>query len=85
MKRYGGFIEKGYRVEAMVPTTIYDKKVAVVRAYLGKKCVDSDAFILREMPRWNLSFRAILLGKEDENILERITEDLVKRLPVIEQ
>lgn len=85
MERYSGFIENGYRFEVRIPTTIFDDKVGVIRAYLGRKCVDEEYFGLRKMPEWNVPLQALLLGKKDELTLERRTKELMKRLPIREQ
>lgn len=85
MERYSGFIEHGYRFEVQVPTTIFDDKVAVIKAYDGKKCIDEEYFMLRKMPAWNVPQQAIMLGKTDEKTLERRTKELMKRLPSREQ
>lgn len=85
MERYGGFIEKGYRFEVLIPATIFDDNRGVIRAYFGRKCVDEEYFRLRKMPEWNVPLQAILLGKKDEQTLERRTKELMKRLPIREQ
>lgn len=82
MERYCGFInDDGYRIEVLVPTTIFDSQRGVIRAYRGRMCVDQIYFKLRELPKWYVPLQAILLGKDDEKTLEKRTKELMKRLP----
>ena len=81
MQRYIGFRQNGYRVEVQVPVTIFDDKVAVIRAYQGKNCVGEEYFRLRKLPDWNVPLQAIMLGKSDEKTLERKTDEMMKQLP----
>jgi len=82
MERYGGFIEGDYRFEAKVPTTIYDNKRAVVRAYQGKELVDEIYFKLKKMPRWDVPAQTIMLSKSDAKTLEKKTNELIKKLGI---
>ncbi len=82
MKRYSGFREYGYRFEVKVPTTIFEPKVAVIRAYNGNKFVDELYFELDRMPEWYVPCQCIMLSKTDEKALEKKTKELFKKLKV---
>lgn len=82
MKRYSGFREYGFRFEVKVPTTIFEPKVGVIRAYKGRKFVDEVYFSLKRMPEWYIPAQCIMLSKTDEKTLERTTEELFKKLKV---
>ncbi len=81
MQRLCGFIEKGYRFEVQVPTTIFDSLGAKLTAYNGKKVIDSIYIPLKKMPTWNVPAQGISLCKKDEKTLEKITNKFVKLLP----
>lgn len=90
IERFSGFVEKGYRFEVTVPTTIFESKVACIRAYEQKRAgheykddnvAAERCFRLKEMPTWNTLFQCIELSEKDMNNLEKITKRLVKSLP----
>jgi len=85
MQRYSGFKEYGYRFEVKVPTTIFEPRVAVIRAYHNKSLVDEVHFKLKNMPEWYIPCQCIMLSKSDEKTLEKKTEELFKRLGVSEE
>ena len=85
MQRYSGFREYGYRFEVKVPTTIFEPKVAVIRAYKNKSFVDEVYFELKSMPEWYVPCQCIMLSKPDENMLEKKTKELFKKLGVSEK
>ncbi len=85
MERYSGFREYGYRFEVKVPTTIFDNKVAVIKAYKGKRLVAETYFKLKKMPEWYVPCQCILLSKPDEKTLDKKTEELFRQLRITEK
>ncbi|MFH1065719.1 MAG: hypothetical protein V1734_04415 [Nanoarchaeota archaeon] len=84
MERFYGFIADGYRFETLVPTTIFEEKVALIRAYKGRNLLIEKHVPLKEMPQWNPAFQCIELCKKDEKSLEQRTKALMKELKTSE-
>jgi len=82
MQRFSGFRQNGYRFEVVVPTTIFDQKVAIINVYNNNdRSITKEILPLRNMPYWDTPAQTIMLRKSDMNRLEKKTKALVKGLP----
>lgn len=77
MIRYYGFVQYGHRFEALVPTTVYEERAAVINVYKNNKKTSCDTFCLKEMPKWDIPTQSITLNKRDMNFLEKLMKSLL--------
>ena len=81
MERLCGWIEKGYRFEIKVPTTIYDALRAEVTVYRGKNyVVDKIYSPCKSLPKWNESLEMLMLSRRDDALLKRRIKTLIDEL-----
>lgn len=85
MERLCGWLEKGYRFEIKVPSTVYENDGhphAEITAYRGKTYVADKIYCkLKTFPRWDIPLQAVMLSQRDDARLKRSIKTLIDRLP----
>ncbi len=81
---------KHHRYHVYVPTTIFDPKVAIIKAYkiedhyifsnTPETVIGEEYVPLASMPRWNLELRCLLLSRRDGRKVSDALKNLEKRL-----
>lgn len=74
MKLCGSFEEKGYKIEAYIPTRDIEPQEFLVRAYKEEKLIKEIKIPMMHEPRFGVDV-------EDKRRLEDKTEELLEELP----
>ena len=88
MRKLYGYM-KSHRYHIYVPTTIFEPKVAIIRAYKVEGGQEPDrpetvlattSVPLGSMPIWNVEYQAIQISRRDEQKIRKTLESLEEKL-----